>query len=73
MEVHELLQAVTFDLDRGVFDNFPILKIRFNKLAKRLDYIKRVINADGLTHVELKLLIENDYINKNTVITNTKK
>ena len=73
MEVHELLQAVTFDLDRGVYTNFKVLTVRFNKLVKRLDYIKRVVNADGLTHVEMKLLIENDYINKNTVITNTKK
>ena len=67
----EIARVIDYDIERGVYDNFPWLKHRLNHISKKLvecDYVKN----RSITHREIETLLENEYIEKHEIKNLTK-
>lgn len=60
---HEKIKNnIEADIKDGVYQYFPVLKKRLEKLLGKLDLLMRLQNPDPLLDWDMQLLIENDYI-----------
>lgn len=58
----QLYKDISYDIEVGVYDKFPLLKKDFVKICSKLKNLQHVINAIPLNSYDLKTLCDNDYI-----------
>ena len=62
---NRIVQEIEYDIDRGVYEQFPVLRERLTHISRKLFTSMYIINHDKqLTSGEIETLIENEYLNK---------
>ena len=65
-EKDRICREIGYDITRGVYNQFPVLKERLTHISRKLFTSIYVINDDKqLTSGEIRTLIENDYMKEN--------
>lgn len=65
MDKKKVAEEIKKDIDRGIYEMFPVLKKRLDFISKKLFNAAYIINAEAqLTKGELETLKENDYVDK---------
>ena len=64
---NSIICAINYDIERGIYDQFPILRNRLTKIQDKLLRRVYVVNSERLTPNDLQTLIENEYISPSDV------
>jgi len=59
-----IMGSIDNDIQKGVYDRFPALKNRLAAVSQSLATACYVINSEPLRMNEVKLLVENDYLDR---------
>ena len=59
---NSIINAINYDIDRGIYDQFPVLKNRLTRIQDKLLRRIYVVNSEILSPGEIKTLIENEYV-----------
>jgi hypothetical protein len=66
MDKKKVAEEIKKDIDKGIYEMFPVLKSRLEFISKKLFNAAYIINTEAqLTKGELETLRENEYIGKN--------
>lgn len=52
------------DLNSGMYDNFPKLKYKLERVKEKLVRFMTIINSEALQRDDIIILLENDYIDR---------
>jgi hypothetical protein len=65
MDKLKVAENIQKDIDRGIYEMFPVLKNRLTFIIKKLVNSAYIVNEEAqLTRGELETLRENEYIEK---------
>ena len=65
MDKKKVAEEINKDIEKGIYEMFPVLKSRLTFIAKKLFNAAYIVNAEAqLSRGELETLRENDYISK---------
>jgi hypothetical protein len=65
MDKKAIAEEINKDIEKGIYEMFPVLKNRLAFIAKKLFNAAYIVNAEAqLSKGELETLRENDYISK---------
>jgi len=66
MNNNQIIAEIKYDIDRGVYKMFPVLRRKLEYISRKLLMSKFIINAEyKLSFGEIKTLKENDYYKEN--------
>jgi len=63
-EKKHIVEEIDYDINRGVYEQFPKLKERLSYIRRKLYATIYLINGEEISDGEMKTLIENDYIHE---------
>lgn len=61
-EKKNIVEEIDYDINRGVYEQFPKLKERLTYIRRKLHATIYLINGEEISAGEITTLIENDYI-----------
>ena len=65
MDKKKVAEEINKDIEKGIYEMFPVLKSRLTFIAKKLFNAAYIVNAEAqLSRGELETLRENEYISK---------
>lgn len=65
MDKKAVAEEINKDIEKGIYEMFPVLKSRLTFIAKKLFNAAYIVNADAqLSKGEINTLIENEYVDK---------
>lgn len=65
MDKKKVAEEINKDIEKGIYEMFPVLKKRLGFISKKLFNAVYIVNPEAqLTKGELQTLKENDYISK---------
>jgi hypothetical protein len=63
MDKRQIVDEINHDIQRGVYEQFPVLREKLTHISRKLFTSIYVINDDKqLTTGEIQTLVENDYL-----------
>lgn len=69
----EVRDSIKKDLEKGVFNNFPVVKSRLESILIKLTNLSYIVNSEPISRLQVKTLIENSYISSEFEFTDPSK
>jgi hypothetical protein len=62
MKAKQIIQEIEYDIEKGIYKDFPILKNRLAIISSKLLKSIYVVNAEKLSVGDIQTLILNEYL-----------